>query len=496
MNTGPWTINGITYPIIPWDIEHDWHDLVIGCPPGGIGAGFDGWSVSGKRIDDYNYVGPGFSESVVGWVTHHNPTILATGEPDKFIWRVRYVGGQFRPPLTGDGEGITLRFASPAQWVTIRDMDISGILCVSGPRNYEIDSCHASYISTQDSDGYSRGTLIKNSVFDSNGGSPLSLLDGGESYLLLDGTNAAYGTSAAPESGAGIISLLKSYWGSSMAQWAAVPCLTGNLTASPGGATHLFTGSSTSIAAGGVQGNFTVEEITEDANYIYLATNRSETSLPSWADGYCRFLRSAYHTFINCRGSADVNSASIAGGLGIPYCNYRRLVFGGNYETSFAWLNQSYGSLTKIVCTPINLGTNAAAYVIFTLNTFNSAGSPAFVADSGGTAIKFAVGANNYPRIFTQDLASVGPSDTVTVGGSLQPYLPVGRVVGPETTMTVFNIPGTQSGNPEFMLELFFDPGLDIRQNPPALYDETDKENAIFAAIGNNDGGQTSGLVQ
>lgn len=65
-------------------------------------------------------------------------------------------------------------------------------------------------------------------------------------------------------------------------QWSVVPGMTGNFTASPAGATHLFTGN---VAAGGLSGNFSVLVYFEDTNYIYIQTDFFGASLPAAFDG-------------------------------------------------------------------------------------------------------------------------------------------------------------------------------------------------------------------
>ena len=77
------------------------------------------------------------------------------------------------------------------------------------------------------------------------------------------------------------------------AEWSVVPGMTGNLTASPAGATHLFTGSSTNVAAGGLSGNFSVLAYFEDTNYINLKTDFFGTSLPAVFDGWIKLFKSA-----------------------------------------------------------------------------------------------------------------------------------------------------------------------------------------------------------
>jgi len=64
-------------------------------------------------------------------VTHDDADLLIEGEPDKMNYSIIYNRLNHRSG-PGGGEGSYLRFASPAQFVSVRDGNLLG-LTVSGP---------------------------------------------------------------------------------------------------------------------------------------------------------------------------------------------------------------------------------------------------------------------------------------------------------------------------------------------------------------------------
>jgi len=164
-----------------------------------------------------------------------------------------------------------------------------------------------------DGGGFSRGALITNSVFNSNGGNPLSLIDGSNLYLQLDGTNASFGRSAGPSSGSDVISLLKSAFVSNMSEWSVVPGMTGNFTASPAGATHLFTGSSTNVAAGSLSSGVGAQCGTVSAslpnNWSALNTFAANQLALGGVTGATQCLKANSSGVVTGTGSRCANSA-------------------------------------------------------------------------------------------------------------------------------------------------------------------------------------------
>ena len=128
--TGGWTVNGVTNTNVFWDIDHKYIDLNIGCPPNvtsGTLAAQSYWTMSGRKIETENFVGPGVSESQAGHIIHTSPTFLYPGEPDKWVELIEYHNLNFynggTSPFAPSGP---LGFQSPIERVNMIGGRING----------------------------------------------------------------------------------------------------------------------------------------------------------------------------------------------------------------------------------------------------------------------------------------------------------------------------------------------------------------------------------
>ena len=185
LDTGPWTINGVTYPIITWDIDHEYYDLYTG-----FNQVYQYWSFSGRRIRTYNYVGAGFSESVVKDAFHKNPTLLMSGEPDKMVESFEYDGLDFfNPGQGGFGPNAGMGFQSPNGRLVVRNSKITGFNAGTTKSVY-CENNDIGFLALYSTLGFSPSQIYVGGFIHN---AALSLFNGA-AYLTFDGTNAAFGS--------------------------------------------------------------------------------------------------------------------------------------------------------------------------------------------------------------------------------------------------------------------------------------------------------------
>lgn len=475
-DTGPFTYNGVTYPIITWDVDVEFYDLNLS-----FSQVYQYWSFAGRRIRTYNYEGPGFSETLCGHVSHSKPTLLFPGEPDKNIGSMEYDGLEFyNSGASPFSPGGPFGFQSPNDRLTIRNSKISNQLTTANTKSVYVENSDIGLLSIGGQIGFSSSQIFSGCrIFNTTGA--FSLLDGSQTETI-DGTNVAFGTAGGGAGSlAGVLTILKSAFPSGTGLWNAVPGMTVNLTAAGNGGTVLFTGATSNA----INGNGVVLRIYEDATYYYIVTSLPFTTLPAWSNNKIILFRLAQAKFIRCTGSDTIRQASAANDNNLNYWEYLQISLGGSYQTeAFNYQSQFYGALTKLIVTPLQVGSAAGAFITITINTYDSTAS--FAEDtSNGLVVKIVVGLPGQRVITIGAFANAQTGDTVTVAGSVvtSSGLPTHKVLGGIPQIASSSVTYGATTSPMVLIEFFFDCGL-VRKLIPTNFDSSGTNALSFATTG------------
>ena len=340
-----------------WDIDyHIIGPLKVDLPPFGDGANppftlvQNYQTINGRFVSTYGWEGPGFSESIADRVVHDHAVMNTQALPDKMVSSLVYKN--CRSTVTS---GASVAFQNPYDFVLMENCTFPGV-ATGTVKNFRAVNCDFNsfgfgFISY----GLSSSQTVENCrIYDWGNVSVAPIYDGTATPTTIDGTNISFAN--------GVFTLLKSgvgFWGSVV----------------PGGYISFV---APNAGYPGNTGNMRILSTTEDATHVFITTDSSFVTKPSWASAF--YIHQLMDTkVINCTGCDRARYLSEASAKGFRSWEYVRFVFDALTTGIASYLDCLGGTAVRITVDVFKAGAVTGGWQ-FTFGTADPGNN--FVVDA------------------------------------------------------------------------------------------------------------------